>query len=300
MPLSQTKKNKGSLESIKYDSLEKYLERKVHFKLKPGEFSDYFHNSLLFIDIFFCIQQIIQGEEDFEAFHTQYRIIVLECIAAAAHSNQSLESQERKIFEQFLSSSDLDDNLKERLHYEFETGINLDQIEFIEMPWLLKRYIYELSLLTLMSDHEVDELEHQFLDRLRDKLSISEEEHEQSYTALESFLFHHDKELHILNKRPKLLNVTSRFQERISKSMIRNKDRLQKEILESRELYQLLIKSRTEALTKEEKEIVRQQLIDILKTLPLFVIIALPGTFMTLPILLKLLPKSFYPTAFQD
>jgi hypothetical protein len=41
-------------------------------------------------------------------------------------------------------------------------------------------------------------------------------------------------------------------------------------------------------------------LIDILKTIPTFVIIALPGTFITLPLLIKLLPKSAFPSAFSE
>lgn len=44
----------------------------------------------------------------------------------------------------------------------------------------------------------------------------------------------------------------------------------------------------------------RVQLIDILKSIPAFVIIALPGSFLTLPILLKVLPKGAFPSGFQD
>jgi hypothetical protein len=39
---------------------------------------------------------------------------------------------------------------------------------------------------------------------------------------------------------------------------------------------------------------------DILKTIPAFVIIALPFTFITLPTLLALLPKSAFPSSFQE
>jgi len=69
---------------------------------------------------------------------------------------------------------------------------------------------------------------------------------------------------------------------------------------ESVELMELLTKSTREKLTDIEREKVKQQLIDILKTLPTFVIIAMPGTFMTLPVLLKLLPKSAFPSAFNS
>ena len=62
---------------------------------------------------------------------------------------------------------------------------------------------------------------------------------------------------------------------------------------------QLLAKSTKEDLTAEEQIKVRNQLIDILKILPTFVIIALPGSFLTLPLLMKILPESALPSAFQ-
>ena len=80
----------------------------------------------------------------------------------------------------------------------------------------------------------------------------------------------------------------------------KNKNAIVQEIKESKELMMLLHKMTKENLTQNEKAKVQQQLIDILKTLPTFVIIALPGSFITLPLLLKLLPKSAFPSAFSE
>jgi hypothetical protein len=88
--------------------------------------------------------------------------------------------------------------------------------------------------------------------------------------------------------------------DRISFVVKKNKDSLLQEIRESKELFELVERSKKESLTEEEKEKVRIQMIDVLKTIPAFVIIALPGTFLTLPILLKILPKEAFPTSFQD
>jgi hypothetical protein len=56
----------------------------------------------------------------------------------------------------------------------------------------------------------------------------------------------------------------------------------------------LLKKARSNELTLEEKELMRKELISILKTVPTFVIISLPQKFLTLPILLKILPKNLF------
>ena len=63
--------------------------------------------------------------------------------------------------------------------------------------------------------------------------------------------------------------------------------------------YQYITDTKTD-LNEEEQIKVRTQLIDILKMLPTFVIIALPGSFLTLPLLLKILPKDTLPTEFQN
>ena len=50
----------------------------------------------------------------------------------------------------------------------------------------------------------------------------------------------------------------------------------------------------------EERERMREKLIQILKTIPTFVIIALPQKFLTLPILLKILPKNLFADGVPD
>jgi hypothetical protein len=47
-------------------------------------------------------------------------------------------------------------------------------------------------------------------------------------------------------------------------------------------------------LSVEEKEKMRKDLIQILKAIPTFVIISLPQKFLTLPMLLKILPKNLF------
>jgi hypothetical protein len=67
-----------------------------------------------------------------------------------------------------------------------------------------------------------------------------------------------------------------------------------KELQQSEDIMNLLKKARSNELTLEEKELMRKELISILKTVPTFVIISLPQKFLTLPILLKILPKNLF------
>jgi hypothetical protein len=56
----------------------------------------------------------------------------------------------------------------------------------------------------------------------------------------------------------------------------------------------LLNKAKANELSAEEMEHMRRELIVILKTIPTFVITSLPNRFLTLPILLKILPKEIF------
>ena len=74
----------------------------------------------------------------------------------------------------------------------------------------------------------------------------------------------------------------------------KNKTRLIKELQGSSEIMSLIKKARSNELTNEENERMRQELIMMLKTVPTFVIISLPQKFLTLPILLKILPRNIF------
>ena len=88
---------------------------------------------------------------------------------------------------------------------------------------------------------------------------------------------------------------------RLEAAVLDNLDRLLQEIRETRELGELLAKATAGAtLTAAEKAKVREQLLDLAKTIPALAIFAAPGGLLLLPILLKLLPFNLLPSSFVD
>ena len=75
--------------------------------------------------------------------------------------------------------------------------------------------------------------------------------------------------------------------------------RLTKEISESKDLMILLGQSAIRDLSKEEKQQVKGQLLDICKTIPSLAIFILPGGALLLPLLVKFIPK-LLPSAFNE
>lgn len=85
----------------------------------------------------------------------------------------------------------------------------------------------------------------------------------------------------------------------IKRSIEKNKKRLAKELQESKELIVLLKKSTHHKLSDEEKEKVKEQLVDICKGIPALAVFMLPGGALLLPLLMKLIPD-ILPSAFNE
>ena len=64
-------------------------------------------------------------------------------------------------------------------------------------------------------------------------------------------------------------------------------------------MVQLIRKSTTTELSKEEKEAVKTQFKDLVKSMPSLAIFMLPGGAVLLPIVLKVIPD-LIPSAFRD
>ena len=215
-------------------------------------------------------------------------------IAAAAHANHIVEFEERKLMEFFLHSAQLSSDKRKECLEIFEHGISIEEINLpINNSWLLKKYFLEIAILTIWADKKVEDLELAFLRRLGDTFSISEDDLENSMVAIEGFVLENWEELGQLQNKKNYQEVSDEFIRRMSKITDKNKNRLLKVIKESEELMALLVHARSSELDDQEKQRLRLLLIDVLRSIPTFVIVSLPQRFLTLPILMQILPKNF-------
>ena len=298
----EPKHRKGS----DWDEFEYMIDRRLSItKFQDNNLiSRYFHNSLLYTDAFFFGKWLSGSFEDHESLKKtkeKFMETVLKVIASAACSNNILEEEEKALFDVMLHSTYLSPELKNTAREFLSRKIELEDIDFSFLKdWLMRRYILELAVLMISSDKVVDNWEHTFLKRLANQLNLNSRELDEAIAAIQSFIIDHWTDLYYFQSSTPLYYIKGALAKRVEFFLRKNKDRLYQEILESKELIELLKKSRKEELTEVEKEKVRVQLKDILKTVPTFIIIALPFTFITLPLMIKLLPKSAFPTAFHD
>ena len=261
----------------------------------------FFQNILLFSDILIIINYINKGQlEDIKKKQESIRIKALTIIAAAAFADREIDSTEKKLFEFFVESAELKSAQKKKMLKLIDNSPDINNIDVTNDSWLEKKYLLELAILTVWADRNLQEVEEDFLVRLSKKMGFDEVELNTSMTAIESFVMNNWERVHYLQSKQNYLIVSKRLKNRISKIALKYKHEITNEIKESKELVQLINKSKTSTLTVDEKAKIRQQLIDILKSIPAFVVIALPFSFLTLPIIFKILPKSVFPSSFDE
>lgn len=282
--------------------VEKILEKRIeHTSTFEGNFWEYFfHNALLFLDVFIFGQWIHTNADKVVADFFRYerdelRFSVVKVIASAAHANKEIAFEEKRLLEFFLQSTDLSHERKKEAVKIFEEGIAVEDINLpSENSWILRKFFLEIAILTLWVDKKVEQSELDYLKSFCHYLSFSDEDLENSMIAIEGFVLEHWEQLEHLQNKQDFHQVSEQFIKRVARVAEKNKSRLLKEIHEREDVLNLLRKARANELTLEEKEHMRMQLIQMMKTLPTFVIISLPQKFLTLPILLKILPRNLF------
>jgi hypothetical protein len=278
--------------------LEKRIERSAAHA--NNFWINFFHNSLLFLDIYIFGQWIhTQGDRvvsDFFKFQREeLRFSVVKIITSAAHANHTVEFEERKLLEYFLQSAGLSADKKKEALDIFEQGV---EIEGLDLPtsnsWILRKYFLEMAILTIWSDKQVEENEMNFLRRLAKHLNFHDDDTENSLIALEGFILQHWEELTHLQNKKAFQQVSDQFIKRLARVVEIHKARLLKEARSSNEMMTLIKKAQSAELKADAKERLSELLITALRTIPNFAVVSLPQKFLTLPVLMKILPNNFF------
>ncbi len=281
---------------------EKILEKRILMNDSKGDFwLNFFNNSLLFLDIYFFGQWMHANIDKnvavfFKSEKETLRFSVVKVLAAAAHANKIIEEEEQGLFDYFLDSSHLNSTQKKEARVIFNNGV---QVTDIDLPthnsWILKKYFLELAILTVWADRKLEDSEYSFLQKFNATLGFYEEDLENSLLAVEGFVLEHWEYLETLRSEHDYSEVSQEYVERIRKMAERNAMRIAAEMQGKSELNSLLEKAKGDNLSDKEASQLKEDLIEVLRKVPTFVIIGLPTTFLTLPMLLKILPSNILP-----
>ncbi len=270
------------------DQLEKLIDSRVY--VEANLLSKAIHsiaNSLLYVDVL-TYNRFLQGEPDPRAYAGDLEYIALNISYQALGSRRPNPYDERlrDLLRASLTFLDeppekADAGYRERLHGYRGTPA--------------ARYFMDLACLTVWEDGNLEYLESRFVYSLGEELSLDQAVIQEALVAVTGFFATYADQLAVLRQQSNLDSLTKM----VKKLIKRNSTRLQRELSQSRELVFLLSKSTMRDLSEEEWNKVREQLLDVFKSIPSLAIFMLPGGAVLLPIFIKLIPR-LLPSSFDE
>ncbi|MFM1878320.1 MAG: hypothetical protein RLZZ241_1186 [Bacteroidota bacterium] len=271
------------------DQLEKLIDSRVYpeSNLLSKIFNPALTNSLLFIDVL-TYRQFLLGEKANRnvAGELEYLVLNITYQALDSKPNTPTDLRLRELFKSSLTFLE-DKAFREDRNYRslLATYNNSDAA----------RYFLDVACLTVWEDHRLDVQESRFVLDLGADLNQSTQEVLYAMQNVAEFFAKNTGHIDALHKNNSFDTMTKLVQKLIK----RNSKRLKRELLQSRELVYLLSKSTVKDLNDKERTKVREQLIDIFKSIPSLAIFMLPGGTVLLPIFIKLIPK-LLPSSFDE
>jgi hypothetical protein len=257
-------------------------------------------NAFMFLDVI-LFRAFLEGDDSpFLQKYERYTSSVLNGLIYVAHINDKVEEKEKKILQLFIASAALPKAILQMYKERSKIGIKLKVLQQeLVADHLLAQITYEFGHLLLQSTHLITAEDRQKLEALGSALHLNTTQMLLSEEMCLAFIAQSGPdELLVYKQSTEASFAFKETSKRWLRIIGRNRDRLLTEMRESKELMALLHKSTKEDLSPEEKEQVKDQFYDILKTMPSLALFLLPGGSLLLPIVMKLVPE-LIPSAFK-
>jgi len=284
------------------ERLENILTQRLSVKSKliEGQYwLGYLSNAFVYLDIV-LYRNFLKNRKETLSNYNELADNALVAITMAAYSDDIITDQEKAMFKVFLSSANLKDSEKKVAKERFKHGASLsDFSEIAKSNVLFRRFLIDITALTVFVNEERLPEEIPFFNEMCDFLDVPKKEVHNAMTMIENFVLQNSNQMSLLSSSSSYEKLYGSVSKRWVKVLSRNSDKLALELKESKELVQLIRKSTSEELSKEEKELVKSQFMDIMKSMPALAIFMLPGGALLLPLILKIIPD-LVPSAFRD
>lgn len=282
--------------------LENILQNRTHVKktLTNQLWASYFNNSLIYIDVLAFRSFLVYGRELKESYE-KFIQGALQTVATMSIIDGQIVEIEQQILSVYLDASSMSGVEKKEFKKKL---VSKDfSIYDIKVPKhaakLYKLYLLDLAVLTIYSDVSVMNEEVECLIKLCKHLELEEEKLEHSKVIINRFVIKNNDKIPFLKGSSSYEKLYGNFSKRWIKILGRSKAKFIAELRENKELIELVNKSFRQELTNEEKEKVKSQFKDLIKSVPAVAIFMLPGGAILLPIILKIIPD-LIPSAFKN
>ena len=273
------------------EKLEKILQERIQINnsIIKKNFSHLITNALLFIDIL-AFQEFLRSKKNIHLYLQEFEYLVASIVYQSFKSKKETTKYDNLIL-QVLKSSFRFHKLEITKEYSFNAQLTNDVLE--------KYYLIDLACITAYNDEKIEKEEIKFIKNLGDQFQLERNIIDTSLVEMTSFFTEFKNQITYFQHSHALNNLYKNTHRMVRLLVLRNKNRLLRELFESKELVILLSKSTHKNLTDEERIKVKSQLLDICKSIPSLAIFILPGGSVLLPILIKFIPQ-LLPSAFNE
>ena len=283
--------------------IEYILEERVKVKspiFGTNYWLNHLSNCFVFLDVILFCEFLKNQKVTFYKNYTKYANFVLCGIVYAAYVDNQVEEKEQRMLWRFLSSANLPKFEREKIEGFIMHGISNQEFEKVLFKHsMLARITLELGIFITKGTHQTSEKEVEKLIELGKLVELNNEEIYESFELVSSYLMENEKVVSLISSDSKTHYGITNFSSRWLRILGRNKEKLVNELKESKDLIALIQKSTKHELSKEEKEQVKSQFMDILKSMPSMAIFLLPGGALLLPLILKIVPD-LLPSSFKE
>lgn len=286
-----------------YDKLEKILDKRIGIRktMENKLWVNYLNNSVVYLDVLLFKKYLSSPEYTLQVNYKQRVTTLLKTIIMAINSDNNVANREKMLFDVFLASANLKEDERKIMNQHFKNGdVSFEDVDGCHQEdWIFKHYLLDVCSLCIFADNDATDEELKFLQDFCAFYKIPIDELPNSIALVETFLLENQQNISFLKESSQYDKLFSNLSRRWIKILSRNKDKLAQELKQSKELVYLINKSMKEELSPEEKEKVRVQFLDIVKSMPALAIFMLPGGAILLPLVLKVIPD-LVPSAFKN
>jgi len=275
-------------------SLEKIISSRVQTNdnIISKNFSHILTNALLFIDVLAFKKYLSEGRIP-EKYLKKTEEIIVNVVSLALKTKETKTKYDDLLQKLFESS----------VRYTKFNRLGIFTLENLDLSYFAddyeKYYLIDMAGMAMWNDGKMEKSEKNFLFQLAEKTEISNDFVEKSITDMDLFLTTNKEQIPYFNFSNPVKHFYDQTTQNVHTLISRNKNRLLLEITQSKELMVLLAKSTKRDLSPEEKKKVKNQLLDICKSIPSLTIFLVPGGSLLLPILIKFIPQML-PSAFNE
>lgn len=277
----------------KVNLLENYIENrvKINDNFIKSFFTNVFINTFLFLDVLAFNNFLIS-----KTFNKNYLSKFEENCINLVLMVLPLKNEKSNFDKVILKT--IGNSLKyNKLDFNNQTSLETFNFEVYEQS-LEKYFVLDLVIFVLWQENKNIETS-KLIQFVGKKLNLEKSYILKNTEFINDFIHKNKSKIPYFKESNAFENLYSNSYQTVIRLISRNKTRILKELIESKDLLKLIAISSTRTLEKDEKKKMKKQLLDLCKVVPALTIFLLPGGGLLLPILIKFIPQ-LLPSSFNE